>query len=349
MISRREIVGSKTGSAAIMVAFVTSVALFAGTFGFLSLQKTMLKVQQQANVTHAIRIVSQGLLSNLQHPMAWANTINSSLNNPNSGNSLSACLRNMANCPATGSIPLVLYDGSNAVMFDGTVASNGFTSGGQPCNSFNAVAGSGTDACPFGLSLTWTPTAISNPNQCVSLVEVTATYTYNPGSTQRTIAFNSANYGLTATMALGGYSRLLGSSCIATAGYTSSQVVPPVTDLFPTLAAGASLTPPLGPPDATTFTLSRSEYDGPRFVSAQSEAQGVNATNCGEEIMLSTVNYPTGASNSIFPTNSPTAAGTSYLGPLPSGTQTVGIPHGQNHASTTCGWTNRTLAVVKLN
>lgn len=157
--------------------------------GVIGLGKTMNKVQLQSTSVFQIGQVSHGFEVQLKGSAAWMVT----LNDPR--NSTFACLKNATDCRGAGGSFLALDTAGNPILgYLSTSPTAGFSSSGIPCGTFSGAAGTGSDACPFRLVLTWRPVCAGTGPCLNPTVQINGTWIYNPHSVQRTIAFNNANY-----------------------------------------------------------------------------------------------------------------------------------------------------------
>jgi hypothetical protein len=182
-----------------LVAVLVSASLMAVVlFALLRMGAILNRQQQQTNLTFQAGLTARLFVSALQNPSAWSRTLNDPANAR-----VFRCLRasgiscadqggpfqvdDVSGNPLSGYRPMSLASGSFY----------GFMPSGVPCATFDPSAGTGRDECPFGLNVSWEPIcpASGSCDGNTVQVRVRGRWVYNPRSPQRTLAFNSANYG----------------------------------------------------------------------------------------------------------------------------------------------------------
>ncbi len=122
------------------------------------------------------------MAQNLSNERIWLSTVaNSAFGGMN--NRLFRCFRlmpNDSNHDCTQGEELILYSpDTNAVLYDGRTASTqGFSSKGQPCNTFNPTTPD--PSCPIKFNLRWQPICpAAVPNCPIPQVQINADFIYN--------------------------------------------------------------------------------------------------------------------------------------------------------------------------
>lgn len=177
----------------LLEVLVAAVIMAVVLIGLLRLSTFLGKQQLQSSSTFQIDLVRRQFVTTLQSSAAWKATVN------HASNTSLVCLKNHSDCASAGGAFLVYNASDNLLLGYDPIASgqNGFSSSGSVCQAFNAAPGSGNDTCSYRLDITWQP--ICPPSgACINpLAQVSGQWTYNPGSAQRTIAFNPTNYNFT--------------------------------------------------------------------------------------------------------------------------------------------------------
>lgn len=197
----------------LVVSGILSVVLLSMS----TLSNILLKQQGQSNLTFQADMARRSLVALLSGPASWANTIAASKNNRGNGPALD-CLNPTAPTPCTDSgqdynpaggggnpltnVPIyVILDGSPTVKADGEkgnvfytpgLPTDGFTSQGTVCHTFDRDPARGDDACPLRFDITWS--AICT-NTCVNpQIKFSVQAVYNPKTKTDMKVFNVANY-----------------------------------------------------------------------------------------------------------------------------------------------------------
>lgn len=109
------------------------------------------EVESTAKKKFWVESIKSEIINGLRGKDSWAQIIASPANP-----SLS-CVRDITPCdPLVNQGLIQVLDAKGGIIFDSTVARNGFNERGEACTTFDAFAGN--DACPFRYEVKWTPT-----------------------------------------------------------------------------------------------------------------------------------------------------------------------------------------------
>ena len=156
------------------------------SLGIMSMMTQMNKAQLRSTAITQAQMLRQNFYEIVNNPVAWNNTVKDIIN------SNLACLRINADCVAEQDPekprPFVLKDPSDKIFYNGLDPTSGFSVGGTPCTAFPS------DGCSFHVELSWK--AFCQPNiPCLGpSIEVSGKVIYKPGTHDRVIAYNPANY-----------------------------------------------------------------------------------------------------------------------------------------------------------
>ncbi len=127
-----------------------------------------------------VLVVRNNVLNYLKSTLSWQNTVTAN------GSGSMACLVNHTDCAGILAAPgaatngkFVLRDLGNNVVFDPTVATNGFQTNGQACTAFVAAPGVPDLNCVLGLNLYWEPICPTIGDCIDPLVRIHAEFSYN--------------------------------------------------------------------------------------------------------------------------------------------------------------------------
>ena len=135
------------------------------------------------NEAQSIRVLVNDAL---QNDLSWYQTVQAATN------TTMQCLKNGTDCRSAGGA-FALYDSAGNLIFDSTLATNGYTAEGVPCSTFNST--SGNSACPIRVSLNWQPACPAGPGACLNPpATVTAKFTLSmDNSAPLTLNMNRLN------------------------------------------------------------------------------------------------------------------------------------------------------------
>ena len=153
---------------------------------------TSMKARNQVQTLGWLDQKRTELLKTLQDDLAWQNILNHAAENPTM-----ACLGN----PLTGIPPtscaafrdtqerVTVFDKFDKVLNDSRNLAAGFTPRGEPCGTYDAIAGS--DECPYRITVSWT--ALCRTDCVAPEVRLQASFFYRPGPTTDT-QFNANKF-----------------------------------------------------------------------------------------------------------------------------------------------------------
>ncbi len=143
------------------------------------------KSQYEVLMKSTVLSVRNSLLANISSSSAWQKTVSLQPSLKCTNNTDPYC----DGAPASKDI--IVYDAAGSVVFDSTVASNGFTVNGVKCSTYDAV--NGNDSCPIGVKVQWR--ALCSNGLCQGQQDlVSLQFDFKPKNTFRNVAFNSYNY-----------------------------------------------------------------------------------------------------------------------------------------------------------
>jgi type II secretory pathway pseudopilin PulG len=133
---------------------------------------------QEVRLFLAAKRTRENLIQQLNSARYWDSMIMS-----NQSTNPFFCIANRSDCSVLQTAtPVKFYDPNDtspnpSPVYDSSVASNGFTMGGQPCNSYTGAPGN--NVCPFRFNVTIT--AICPGSPCIDpILRVVGAFTYSP-------------------------------------------------------------------------------------------------------------------------------------------------------------------------
>lgn len=170
------------------IEILISTAILSIAFYFLASSLNNVNIAVQRNDYNA---AINGLKSNFSNMIldreAWNQTL--------AKNTSLACWNSASGCATAGAKDFTPY-GSNGALYQGynsLVASNGFSLGGEFCNSFSLTVPSA--ACPIHINFVWTPVC-SSTGPCFkpeSNVAINFVFSFPTGKTPSNINMNGFN------------------------------------------------------------------------------------------------------------------------------------------------------------
>lgn len=171
---------------------VTIVAGVAGMIA-LGLASTMVelgKIQHKINTTYALQSLRHELSSVIQNEDAWKKTV------ADEANSTLRCVRDGSDCSRYFNQPESqrpalekMLDAAGQVLHLRSQPNSGYSTQGQPCQTFDATQGN--DLCPFRYEYSWEPINCTASNCINSDVMIHGTLIFRPS---KSIPLNPANY-----------------------------------------------------------------------------------------------------------------------------------------------------------
>jgi uncharacterized membrane protein YgcG len=174
----------------VVAASLTSVV----TLGMTYVIQHAGEIQFKAMLEGQLGLLTRDVLTALEDPEAWTNTV---VNGSAGGGHPSAamdCLKNGGNCMIAGAAitnrAFALVDRQNQVVLNSINPAAGFTSQGTSCGTFSP---GGNDECPFRYELSWSARCV--PPDCTNpLVKISVRLDYRPSRNRRVINPNRFSF-----------------------------------------------------------------------------------------------------------------------------------------------------------
>lgn len=151
--------------------------------GIFNVEKNMRQVE---SVT-TLNVLRMTILSHLQNDWSWKATVNALSNTD------MICIKNQTSCAAQPQRPFKLHDAAGNLVYDASIATNGFATNGELCNTYNDSTGN--DTCAYRAELTWQPDCAA---PCIpsGLVKISVTLKYNPQTSNLIKILSNQHYNI---------------------------------------------------------------------------------------------------------------------------------------------------------
>lgn len=150
----KSFLSNQDGMSLVEIMIVITIMSLVG-LGTATLMKNMVSIQQRTELKNVASVLKSRMEEYIHSEDAWEQTVanhnplrctraTATPCNHNNDNPLAGAF---LGSPSTANFNV--YDNTGNIFSRGASASGGFTREGEPCNSFNATAGSGNNNCPF--------------------------------------------------------------------------------------------------------------------------------------------------------------------------------------------------------
>lgn len=172
-------------------ALVSTVILLIAMSSSIYIYQSMMISKTQAESLVEVHVARNNIVNLLKNTLAWRYTVEANASPKPAWVSASTmssttCLAKHTDCASLLTAPgpatngqIRLYDISQVLRYDPTVATSGFQNDGTLCNTFDGTAGAGNLNCPLHLNLYWEPLCPDSGPCLDPLVKIHGVFTFN--------------------------------------------------------------------------------------------------------------------------------------------------------------------------